>query len=341
MSTITAPAAAAAPAVTPHAPVLREAHTHIYRMVGTPTSPGPVKVKIHRNELATFKKSASVVRHVEIDVSGTNLAGKCQSGQALGVLPDERSFNNGIDPKTGKPHKLRLYSMSHPTRGEDGKGNIIAVTVKRTIDEHWTDHKLFIGVASNWLCDRQPGETINVCGPNGKDFLLPKDVNKHDYVFIATGTGIAPFRGMITDLLEAGCKSRIVLIMGVPYHTDLLYHDFFLRKAHENPNFAYMTQISREEGNNSKGRYVQDRIRTERDFMLPILSSERTLIYMCGLAGMELGIFQELALQLNGSALEQYLQVDKETLRDIRGWSSKDMGTKVKSTHRVLKEVYK
>jgi ferredoxin--NADP+ reductase len=309
------------------APALRDAQMHVYR----PTD--PVTVTISRNDLATFKKSASVVRHVEMDVSGTKLEKMCQPGQAIGVLPD------GVD-KTGKPHKLRLYSLSHPTRGEDGKGRVIAVTVKRTIDEHWDNHTLFVGVASNWLCDGQVGEKIRVSGPNGKKFLLPKDPSKHDYIFVATGTGIAPFRGMIIDLLEAKVKSKIVLIMGVPYSTDLLYHDFLLKMAQENPNFTYITAISREKQEGHDRLYVQDRFRTERDRLLPVLADDRTLIYMCGLAGMELGIFQELALNLNGSALEQYLQVDHEALRDIRRWNRQMIHKQVRPTHRVLMEVY-
>lgn len=307
---------------------------HVHR----PTE--PAVVTIHRNELCTFKKSASVVRHVEIDLAGTNLVGKCQPGQALGVLPDERSANNGIDIKTGKPHKPRLYSFSHPTRGEDGKGRVVAVTVKRTIDEHWDTHGLFVGVASNWLCDRRPGDKIKVFGPNGFKFLLPQKPENHDYVFVATGTGIAPFRGMITDLIESKVKSKIVLLMGVPYGTDLLYHDYMLRLAQENPNFIYHTAVSREKNGAYDRLYVQDRIRTERDQLLPILTSDRTLIYMCGLAGLELGVFQELALNMNGSALEQYLQVDNEALRDIRRWNRQMIHKQVRPTHRILMEVY-
>ncbi|MBL8759278.1 MAG: hypothetical protein JNK35_12705 [Phycisphaerae bacterium] len=327
--TTTAPGTSA-----PAGPVLRDAEMHVYR----PTD--PVEATIVKNEICMFKKSASVVRDIQIDVSGTKLAGKCQPGQALGVLPDERSFNKGIDPKTGKPHKLRLYSFSHPTRGHDGKGNVVSVSVKRTIDEHWDNHSLFIGVASNWLCDRQPGDKIKVSGPNGKKFLLPKEPNKHDYVFIATGTGIAPFRGMVTDLLEAKVKSRIFLIMGVPYSTDLLYHDQMLSYAKDNPNFTYITAVSREKNGAYDRLYVQDRIRTERDMLLPFLANDRTLIYMCGLAGMELGVFQELALNLNGSALERYLQVDNEAMRDIRRWNRQMIHKQVRPTHNILMEVY-
>ncbi len=120
-------------------PLIRDAQMHVYR----PTE--PVEVTVVKNEICMLKKSASIVRDIHFDVSGTKLSGMCQPGQALGVLPDARALNNGIDPKTGKPHKLRLYSFSHPTRGHDGAGNVVSVTVKRTIDEHWDTNSLFLG----------------------------------------------------------------------------------------------------------------------------------------------------------------------------------------------------
>lgn len=302
----------------------------------------PIEVTVVGNERCTaHKKSAGVVRHISIDVSGTPLEGKCQPGQSLGVLPDERAANGGKDPKTGNPHKPRLYSFSHPTRGEDGKGKVVSVTVKRLVDEHWDTQGLYLGVASNWLSDRRPGEKIKVFGPNGgKNFVLPKFPDQHDYFFFATGTGVAPFRGMVLDLLEQKVKCKIVLIMGTPYSTDLLYHDSLLRLANENPNFHYITAISREKNGDLDRLFIQDRIRTERDRLLPILSTDRALIYMCGLKGMELGILQELALNLNGAALRNFMEVENEALRNIRGWKREMLHKEVRPTKKIRVEVY-
>lgn len=307
--------------------VLRPVEMHIYR----PTDPAVATVV--KTELCTGKKAAGICRHIELDVSGTNLVGRCIPGQSIGVLPE------GVDVH-GKPHKLRLYSLANPARGEDGQGRIISTTVKRTIDEHWETHKLFLGVASNYLCDLQVGDKVRVSGPNGKKFVLPTNLAAHDYIFFATGTGIAPYRGMIIDLLESGCRSRVALLMGSPYHTDLLYHDFFLRMAERHPNFTYLTAISRERNGEHDRLYVQDRLRVDADRLLPILTGGRALVYICGLAGMELGIFQELALLLNGSALEQFLRVDAEAMRDIRRWNRSLIHKQVRPTHRVFMEVY-
>ncbi len=286
------------------------------------------------NERCTERKAAHFVRHVTFDVSGTKLAGNFRSGQSFGILPP------GIDDK-GKPHKLRLYSIASPSAGEDGKGNILATTVKRTIDEHWDTGKLFLGVASNFLCDLRPGDKVQLTGPNGKRFVLPKQAAAHDYIFFATGTGIAPFRGMLMDLLAARVPSRIVLIMGAAYATDLLYHAQFLQLQQEHPNFTYITAISRERQADGHGPlYVQDRLQTHRDLLMSILDSERTLIYVCGLAGMELGIFQKMAGLLPDHALSRFLQVDPAAMADVRSWQRAMLHKQVKPTRRVFLEVY-
>jgi ferredoxin--NADP+ reductase len=296
----------------------------------------PVLGRVVRTELCTSKKAAGFVRHVDIDVSGTPLAGKFRPGQSFGVIPP------GVDAN-GKPHKVRLYSVASPTRGEEGgpPGTIISTTVKRTIDEHWETHKLFLGVASNFLCDAQVGDEIPISGPNGKRFLLPANPAEHDYIFFATGTGIAPFRGMLIDLLESGCGSRVALIMGSPYATDLLYHDFFLRMQAEHPNFQYITAISRErQADGHDPMYVQDRLRTHEEQLAPLLASPRTLIYICGVAGMEMGIFQQLASQFPESIREQYLHVDPAAMADIKSWTRSMIHKQVRPTRRVFLEVY-
>eukprot|EP01025_Chloroclados_australasicus_P041454 TRINITY_DN43903_c0_g1_i1.p2 TRINITY_DN43903_c0_g1~~TRINITY_DN43903_c0_g1_i1.p2 ORF type:complete len:132 (-),score=22.79 TRINITY_DN43903_c0_g1_i1:74-469(-) len=111
----------------------------------THTDPGPdlAEVKMHiagpkapvsgvvtRNDRCTAgSRAAGFVRHVEIDVSQTPLAGSFVPGQSFGVHAP------GEDHR-GRPHALRLYSIASPAEGEDGKGGIIATTVKRLIDEN-------------------------------------------------------------------------------------------------------------------------------------------------------------------------------------------------------------
>jgi len=312
----------------PNEPVLREVPMHLLR----PTEPGTGVIT--RNERCTASaKCSGFVRHLEIDVSGTPLEGRCFPGQSIGIIPD------GVDEK-GRPHKVRLYSLCSPAAGEDGQGKVYATTVKRTIDEHWETRRLFLGVASNFLCDRQVGDLVQVSGPNGKRFVLPEDIHAHDYLFFATGTGIAPFRGMLMELLSSNYQGRVTLIMGSPYASDLLYHDYFTKAAQDHPNFTYLTAISRESNGQAGRMYVQDRLRADKDLLLGQLAGERNLVYICGLAGMELGIFKEMALALPPETLEQYLKVDADALGTVETWTRRMIHKEVRPTRRVMMEVY-
>lgn len=310
-------------------PGLLDVRMHLH----TPADPATATV-VGTERCTRGRKAAAIVRHVSLDVSGTRIAGNFRPGQSFGVLAP------GLD-ETGQPHKLRLYSISSPTRGEAQGGNVIATTVKRLIDEHWETHRLFLGVTSNFLCDLKPGDTLRITGPSGKRFVLPREAAAHDYLFFATGTGIAPFRGMVTDLLEAGVRSRIVLVMGAAYATDLLYDDSLRRLAAAHPNFRYLTAVSRERQEDGHGpMYVQDRLRTHREELGSLLASERGLVYVCGMAGMELGILQRMAEVLPGGVLSQYLEADRATLGNIGGWERRMVNREVRPTRRVFLEVY-
>jgi len=316
-------------------PVLPEAKMNIV----PPTK--PVVGRIASSTLCMKGKSASFVRHVAIDVAGTPLEGNFLVGQSFGVIPP------GTDERTGKPHKVRLYSIACPSRGEDGEGKIVSTTPKRLIEELYDpedpdEHKLYVGVASNYLCDLRPGDEVQVSGPSGKRFLLPADPAEHDFLFIATGTGIAPFRGMAMELLEhpdGPCPSQIHLLMGAPYSNDLLYDDLFSRYDTEFENFHYHTAISREpRPDGRRGPYVDRLLEEKIDLFGPLLESPRTLIYICGLAGMQVGVFTALALL---GLADQYVQV-KGGLENTppAEWQPKDVKRYVRPTPRCMLEVY-
>ncbi len=237
-------------------------------------------------------RSASFVRHIAIDVSGTPLEGGFRVGQAFGVIPP------GTNEK-GKPYAPRLYSISAPSWGEDGQGAVLSTTCKRLIDEYSDDnsdqHTLFTGVCSNYMCDLKVGDEVLVSGPAGKRFLLPTETAQHDYVFVATGTGIAPFRGMVMELLEhpdGPCDSEIHLVVGVPYGTDLMYDDMFCALAEKHSNFHYHTVISRPEL--GRRMYVDQYIVETTDPFHRVLASDRSLLYICGIEGMQVGIYRLL-----------------------------------------------
>ena len=303
----------------------------------------PVTGTVVSNELCMNGKSSSFVKHLTIDVSNTPLAGTFRAGQSFGVITPGQDEN-------GKPHKVRLYSLACPTWGEDGAGNVLSTTPKRLMDEYKPqrrgddshDHRLFLGVCSNYLCDLNAGDEVSLSGPNSKRFLLPVEPNDHDYLFLATGTGIAPYRGMLRELLNAPggpCKSQIHLVMGAPYTSDLLYHDSFEALALQYDNFHYHTAISREPlPDGRSGRYVHSLMEDELDLFKPLLVNSRTVIYVCGLAGMQLGLFKMLARHgLDDGYCERGKQVDGVAPED---WTPEQIKRGVRPTGRCLLEVY-
>lgn len=316
----------------PGVPTLADVRQHLV----SPAEPAVARVVETRLCTAGGAKAAGFVRHVALDVSATPLAGSFRAGQSFGVVPP------GTDER-GRPHKLRLYSIASPTRGEDGQGNVLATTVKRTIDEHWDDHRLFLGVASNHLCDLPEGGEVLVTGPAGKTFVLPADPGDHDYLFFATGTGIAPFRAFLGDLLApgSGFSGSVTLVMGSPWRTDLLYHADLLALANEHANFRYLTALSRERQDDlDQSLYVQDRLETHRDELLALLASERTLVYICGIAGMELGIFRRLTELCPPDVRDHYLRLDPDIAGNPASWERRMIRRQLRPTKRVMLEVY-
>ena len=303
----------------------------------------PVTGRVVSNDMCLKGKSNAFVRHTEIDVSGTPIAGNFLVGQSFGVIAP------GVD-ENGKPHKVRLYSVACPSWGEDGKGNIVSTTPKRLLEEYKpqrkTDdpnrHTLFVGVCSNYLCDLNPGDEVQVTGPNGKRFLLPTNAADYNYLFLATGTGIAPFRGMVRELLEhpdSPCKNQIHLVMGSPYTSDLIYDELFTELDSQHDNFHYHTAISREtRPDGSRGIYTHHHIDEQIETFGPLLESSRTLIYICGIMGMQTGLYQVIASHGLGDG---YLTVADE-LRDVAplDWPRDQIKRKVRPTPRCMVEVY-
>ena len=240
-------------------------------------------------------------------------------GQSAGVVPP------GIDSRTGKPNQLRLYSVASERRGDDGSGQSVSLCVVRHFfDDAAKGKKHVAGVCSNYLCDLKPGDQVKMTGPAGKHFVLPDDFKSRDIIFAATGTGIAPYRGMLKEMFDAGFSGRVWLYFGIPYKDAILYDDEFKNFASKHKNFSYLTAISREDTNpipdkiptRSNKMYVQVRMYQDKDVLEEAFSKRNALLYLCGLKGMEDGIFPVLdGIGKELGFVKPYSQVLKEEKR--------------------------
>lgn len=243
-------------------------------------------------------------------------------GQSVGVLIP------GIDPLTGKPHKLRLYSVASTRLGDFADGQTVSLCVVRHFwDNPKTGEKHIPGLASNYLCDLKVGDPVTLTGPVGRHFLLPEDFRERDLILVATGTGIAPYRGMLKEIFEAGFKGRVWLYFGVKFRDTLLYdHEFEAYRKHK--NYFYVKALSREEPNpvpdivltRENRMYVQVKMFQDRKLLQEALARPDSIVYICGLKGMENGIYPVLdrigaELKIEGSFVaklkaEQRLKVE-------------------------------
>jgi len=101
------------------------------------------------------------------------------------------------------------------------------------------------GRFSNYLCDLPPGGSIRFEGPFGF-FTLPERLHR-DLVFVATGTGIAPVRGLLQELFAPGrvTDREVWLIFGVRYPETILYRGEFEQLAAGHVNFHFWPTLSR------------------------------------------------------------------------------------------------
>lgn len=132
-------------------------------------------------------------------------------------------------------HRWRSYSIANAPHEEDKLLEFCIVNMKG-------------GAATHYLFDTvQVGTSLRFKGPDGA-FTLREGALEKDLVFVCTGTGVAPFRSMIWDVLQKQLPHRnIHLIYGTRYADNLLYRDEFERLQQELPGFKYSVALSREE----------------------------------------------------------------------------------------------
>ena len=132
--------------------------------------------------------------HIKIDCGPTF---RYIEGQSLGIIPP------GKNPKNGKPNSVRLYSIASTRYGDDLDGNSVSLCVRRATyydKDLGAEDPAKKGVCSNFLCDATPGTPLAITGPTGKTMLMPEQSPTSDLIMVATGTGIAPYRGFLRRL---------------------------------------------------------------------------------------------------------------------------------------------
>ena len=134
------------------------------------------------------------------------------------------------------------------------------------------------GIFSPFLFALNPGDSVEIGAPLG--FFVVRNPDK-EALFIATGTGIAPFRSMAPAYLQNSQAKRLTLLFGVRYENSIYYRDDFDALAREHSNFRFWPTLSRPESSwAGRSGHVQVHL-------LEALEERRELdVYICGLKAM-------------------------------------------------------
>ena len=166
------------------------------------------------------------------------------------------SFSRDFDGK----RVTRAYSTASAAAG-----NRFELCLNRVQDGYFSPH----------LFEMTPGDTVDMKGPLG--FFTWRHPAS-DSILVATGTGIAPFRGMLQSYLGAGGDREMTLVFGVRFEQSLLYREEFEELARRFPNFHFVPTLTRPGANwtGYTGRVQQH--------VLETLGERRDMdVYICGM----------------------------------------------------------
>ena len=136
------------------------------------------------------------------------------------------------------------------------------------------------GVASELFLNLKPGDCLEASGPHG--LLILKDEQPKRIIFVATGTGVTPYRSMMHQIamrLKTDPDLEMIVVQGARTPAELLFAEDFLSLSRAHANFKFYACYSRAENTAESFErlgYVQDLLKT----LSPKPDSD--LLYLCG-----------------------------------------------------------
>jgi acetyltransferase len=215
------------------------------------------KVVLKEGEVKTLPGPAFAVATV---VSREILASKFNYLVLQPEKPVEHKPGQYISVKVSN-QRINLYSIA----ADDPDGRIaILVDTKPG------------GVGSKFFENVKMGDKVAYLGPFGI-FTLQADEGKQ-IIMMGTGSGIAPLRRMIDELLKnKQSQSPIHLYFGLRFTSDIFWHEYFLKLAQEHANFKYDLVLSKpDESWTGLTGHITDRVKA--DFP----DASNVTAYLCG-----------------------------------------------------------
>ena len=187
-------------------------------------------------------------------LSETSLAFTLEKPEGLTFLPGQY-VNVGV-PGTGE---TRAYSFSSAP-----DANQVSFLVRDIPG----------GLMSGWLRDQaKSGDALTMTGPSGGFYL--RDLTR-PALFLAGGTGLAPFLSMLGEMAAKQIGASVRLIYGVTNDVDLVGVDALQAYADMLPNMSFTTCVASADSTHERKGYVTDHIRPED------LNGGDVDLYLCG-----------------------------------------------------------
>ncbi|KAG7664686.1 TAH18 [[Candida] subhashii] len=168
--------------------------------------------------------------------------------------------------------KPRFFSIaSRPSASE--VEIIVAIVEYKTIIR-----RIRRGLCTRWLKSLQPGDEIR--------FSIQKSSfsyseNKPPIIMVAPGTGIAPMKSVIDEVLHENTEQELYLFFGCRFQEkDHLTESFWQA---EYPNLHIFNCFSRDKG--YKYKYVQDGLFDQYKLIGKLILEENAKIFVCGSSG--------------------------------------------------------
>ncbi|MDH4110675.1 MAG: FAD-binding oxidoreductase [Gammaproteobacteria bacterium] len=219
-------------------------------------------------------------------------------GQSVGVIV------KGPAEFGGSAHH-RLYTVADtPLPRTQGKPQV-TIVVRRCVYIDDFSGEEYVGINSNYLCDRKPGDELAVTGPFGIPFKVPAD-KKANLLLIGMGTGIAPFRAFVKHIYqEVGeWQGKVRLLYGAHSGLELLYmndkRDDFTRYYDEQTFQAFKALSPRPNWADPIAWDYAIEERAEEIWAL-LADDPHTYVYVAGLKQIQ-ETLDELFTEMSGSA---------------------------------------
>ncbi|MCM3269730.1 bifunctional cytochrome P450/NADPH--P450 reductase [Paenibacillus elgii] len=177
------------------------------------------------------------------------------------------------------PLKPRYYSISSSPRMNAGRASITVGVVR---SQAWSGQGEYVGVASNYLAERQSGADIVMFVRTPESgFQLPEDPQT-PVIMVGPGTGVAPFRGFLQARAQMKREGQSLgeahLYFGCRNEADYIYREE-LEQYEKDGVVTLHTAFSRKEGVSKT--YVQHLMANNAAELIRILDAGGRL-YVCG-----------------------------------------------------------